>query len=322
MTVPSQTFTAYAAKGNREDLTDVIYNIDPTETPFITNVERVGQKAVLHEWQTQALAAASTANAQLEGDDAAAVAVTPTVRLGNYCQISRKSGRVSGTQRAVDHAGREDELDYQKVLKGKELKRDMESILTGANQAKDAGTDAATPRKLADILSWIKTNTSKGTGGNDPSAADGTGTRTDASAPNLRPFTEAQLKDVLQKCWTAGGEPNMIMLGGFNKQQMSTFQGRGQPMEETKAKKIVNAVNTYEGDFGLQKVVPNRFMRPRDVLVLDTSMWAVSYLPGRRMVSEDLAVTGDSDAFFILSEYSLEARNEKSSGGVFDLTSS
>jgi len=137
-----------------------------------------------------------------------------------------------------------------------------------------------------------------------------------------RAFTEPLLKDVLQKCWTSGGEPNVIMLGGFNKMQMSTFTGRGQPMEETKSKKIVNAVNTYEGDFGLQKVIPNRFMRARDVLVLQTSMWAVSYLPGRRMVSETLAKTGDSEAFFILSEYSLEARNEKSSGLIADCTTS
>jgi len=317
MTVPAATQTIYSTKGNREDLTDVIYNIDPTETPFITNIDRVGQKAVLHEWQTQALASPDLNNAQLEGDDATATVHTPTVRLGNYCQISRKAGRVSGTQRSVDSAGREDELDYQKVLKGKELKRDMESILTGANQAKAAGTDAATPRKLASLLSWVKTNTNKT--GTDPAAADGTGTRTDGAA---RQYTEPLLKDVLSKCWTNGGEPNMIMLGGFNKMQMSTFTGRGQPMEETKAKKIVNAVNTYEGDFGLQKVVPNRFQRPQDVWVLQTDMWAVSYLPGRRMVSEDLAVTGDSDAFFILSEYSLEARNEKSSGLIADCTTS
>ena len=317
MAVPGQTQTVYTTKGNREDLTDVIYNIDPTETPFISNVDRIGQKSVLHEWQTQALAAPDINNARLEGDDAVIVAHVPTVRLGNYCQISRKAGRVSGTQRAVDSAGREDELDYQKVLKGKELKRDMESILTGANQAKDAGTDAATPRKVAGLLSWVKTNTNKT--GTDPATADGAGIRVDGTA---RQFTEPLLKDVLSKCWTNGGEPNMIMLGGFNKMQMSTFVGRGQPMEETKAKKIVNAVNTYEGDFGLQKVVANRFQRPQDVWVLQTDMWAVSYLPGRRMVSEDLATTGDSDAFFILSEYSLEARNEKSSGLIADCTTS
>src|SRR5437899_10682252 len=180
MALPTNTFATYEAIGNREDLSDVIYRIDPTDTPFMTGIEREKATAVKHEWQTQALAAADTTNAQLEGDDAATTATTPTVRLGNVCQISYKVPRVTGTQRAVDHAGRDDELSYQEMLKGLELKRDMESILAGTNAAKNAGNDT-TARKTASVLSWIKTNTSKGTAGGaaDPSAADGTGTRTD-----------------------------------------------------------------------------------------------------------------------------------------------
>jgi Family of unknown function (DUF5309) len=314
VTLQPNTQLVYSSIGNREDLTDVIYNIDPTETPFITSIERIGQKAILHEWQTQVLTAPDLANAQLEGDDTPATPHIPTVRLGNYCQISRKTGRVSGTQRAVDHAGRDDELDYQKLLKGKELKRDMESILC-SNQAKAVGA-AGTARKLASLCSWVKTNTNKGAApGADPAAADGTGVRVDGV---VRAYTEILLQDVLQKCWTNGGEPNMIMLGGLNKQRMSAFTGRAQAQEQAVTKKIVNAVNTYEGDFGTQKVVPNRFSRPQDVWVLQTNMWAVSYVSGRRMVSENLAKTGDSEAFFILSEYSLEARNEKASGLVAD----
>src|SRR5262245_38715948 len=152
----------------------MIYRIDPTDTPFMSAAERETATAVNHEWQTQALASAST-NAQLEGDDVTADSVTATVRRGNFTQISRKAASVSGTQRAVQHAGRDDELDYQMNLKGLELKRDMEFVLTQSNSAK-ASTD---PRKLADLLSWIKSNTVKGSGGADPAAADGTGTRTD-----------------------------------------------------------------------------------------------------------------------------------------------
>src|SRR6266436_2669875 len=121
MALPSQTFSTYAAIGNREDLSDVIYRIDPTDTPFMTAIEREKADAVNHEWQTQALAAADTSNAQLEGDDATTNATTPTVRLGNICQISDKVARVTGTQQAVDHAGRDDELAYQEMLKGLEL---------------------------------------------------------------------------------------------------------------------------------------------------------------------------------------------------------
>src|SRR3954452_7044150 len=107
-----------------------------------------------------------------------------------------------------------------------------------------------------------------------------------------------------------------------NKQAFSTFTGRATPTEDTKSKKIVASVKFYDSDFGTLEVGPNRFMRPRDVLVLQTDMWAVAFLYGRRMVSIPLAKTGDSDRRQILSEYTLVARNEKSSGGVFDLTTS
>jgi hypothetical protein len=284
----------------------------------MTGIDKAKATAVNHEWQTQALAAPDTANAQLEGDDATAAAVTPTVRLGNVCQISDKVARVTGTQQAVQHAGRDDELAYQEMLKGLELKRDLESILIGTNQAKVAGNDT-TARKTASVLSWLKSNTSKGASGADPSAADGTGSRTDGTQ---RAFTEANLKSVLQSIWNNGGKPDTIMTGGFNKQVFSTFTGRATPFEETKAKKIVASVDVYESDFGTLKVVANRFQRPRDVLVLQMDMWAIAYLNGRKMVSIPLAKTGDSDRRQMLSEYALEARNEKSSGGVFDNTTS
>lgn len=314
MSLPTNTFATYEAIGNREDLSDVIYRIDPTDTPFISGIEREKATAVNHEWQTQALASVDTSNAVLEGDDAVTDAATPTVRLGNICQISDKVARVSGTQQAVEHAGRDDEMAYQEMLKGLELKRDMESILCGTNQAKNTGA-AATARKTASVLSWIKTNTSKS--GSDPSAADGTGTRTDGTQ---RAFTEAQLKTVLQATWNSGGKPDTIMVGGFNKQVFSTFTGRATPQEDAKSKKIVASVEVYESDFGRLKVVANRFSRSRDALVLQMDMWAVAYLPGRKMVSIPLAKTGDSERRQILSEYTLVARNEKASGGVFDLT--
>jgi len=318
MALPTNTFTTYTAVGNREDLSDMIYRIDPTDTPFMTAIDKAKASAVNHEWQTQALAAANTANAQLEGDDAAADATTPTVRLGNICQISRKVPQVSGTQQAVEHAGRDDEMAYQEMLKGLELKRDMEAILCGTNQAKAAGNDT-TARTTASVLSWLKTNTSKGAGGADPAAALGANIRTDGTQ---RIFTEANLKTVLQSVWNAGGKPDIVMTGGFNKQVFSTFTGRSSPIEDAKAKKITAAVDAYESDFGTLRLAPNRFMRPRDVLALQMDMWAVAYLNGRRFVSFPLAKTGDSDWKEILSEYALVARNEKASGGVFDNTTS
>jgi len=319
MALPTNTFATYQAVGNREDLSDTIYRIDPTETPFLSGIDREKATAVNHEWQTQALAPVDTTNAVLEGDDATTDAITPTVRLGNICQISDKVARVTGTQQVVDHAARDGELAYQEMLKGMELKRDMEAILCGTNQAKNVG-NTSTARLTASVLSWIKTNTSKGAGGVDPAAADGTGTRTDAGTQIA--FTEARLKTVLSAAWTTGGKPDTIFAGAFNKQVFSTFTGRATPTEDTKSKKITASVDAYESDFGTIKVVPNRFQRPRDVLVLQMEMWAIAYLPGRKMVSIPLAKTGDSDRRQILSEYALVARNEKASGGVFDNTTS
>ena len=283
-------------------------------------IDKAKATAVNHEWQTQSLAAADNTNAQLEGDDANTNTTTATVRLGNINQISTKVARVTGTQRSVDHAGRDDELAYQEMLKGLELKRDMETILAGTNQAKNTGNDT-TARKTASVLSWIKSNTSKGTAGGaaDPSAADGTGTRTDGTQ---RAFTEANLKTVLQGIWTNGGKPDVIMTGAFNKQVFSTFTGRATQIEPTKQKKIIASVDAYESDFGVLKITPNRFQRARDVLVLWMEMWALAFLNGRRMVSVPLAKTGDSDRRMLLSEYALVARNEKGSGGVFDNTTS
>ncbi|WP_342712186.1 DUF5309 domain-containing protein [Bradyrhizobium sp. B124] len=320
MALPTNTVTTYQAIGNREDLSDMIYRIDPTDTPFMSGVDKEKASAVNHEWQTQALAPASNANAQLEGDDPTANALVPTVRLGNLCQISYKMAQVSGTQQAVDHAGRDNELAYQEMLRGLELKRDIETILVGSSQAKTAGS-TSTPRKTASVLSWIVSNTSKGTAGgaSDPAAADGTGTRTDGTQ---LAFTEVRLKTVLSSIWTNGGKPGTIMTGAFNKQVFSTFTGRSTAIEEAKSKKIVASVDAYESDFGKLKVVANRFQRPRDVLVLEMDKWAVAYLNGRNMISIPLAKTGDSDRRQVLAEYALVARNEKASGGVFDNTTS
>jgi hypothetical protein len=317
MALPTNTVTTYSAVGNREDLSDMIYRIDPTDTPFMSGTEKEKATAVNHEWQTQALALQSTNNAQLEGDDPTAGQITATVRLGNLCQISYKMAQVSGTQQAVDHAGRDNELAYQEMLKGLELKRDIESILL-ANQAKVAGS-TSTPRRTASILSWIMSNSSRSTTGGaaDPSTADGISIRTDGTQIA---FTEARLKSVLSSIWTNGGKPGIIFTGAFNKQVFSTFTGRSTAIEEAKSKKIVASVDAYESDFGKLKVVANRFQRTRDVLVLEMDKWAVAYLNGRNMTSIPLAKTGDSDRRQILAEYALVARNEKSSGGVFDNT--
>ncbi len=237
------------------------------------------------------------------------------MRLSNVTQISYKVARVSGTQQAVQHAGRSNELAYQAMLKGLELKRDMEVVLAGTNQTAVAG-DTTTARTAASVLSWLKTNDS--TTGTSPTTS-GTVTRVDGTQ---RAFTEALLKTVLSSAWTQGGDPDTIMVGAFNKQVFSTFTGRATAIEPTKGKKIVASVDAYESDFGTLKVVANRFSRSRDCLVLEMDKWALAFLNGRNMISIPLAKTGDSDRRQVLAEYTLVSRNEKASAGVWDLTTS
>ncbi len=312
MTQPADTFSSYDAIGNREDLADVIYDISPTDTIFMSTIAKTAASATQHEWQTDSLAAASASNAVIEGDDATTTASSPSVRLGNYTQISDKVPRVTGTQRVVDSAGRGDEFDYQILKAGKELKRDMESALL-ANNAKVAGNDT-TARELAGVPAWLATNTDFGATGADPTG-DGTDARTDGTQ---RAFTEDQLKSVIASIWDEGGEPDLIMVGSFNKQAMSAFTGNAQREVNAADRRLEAAIDVYVSDFGELAVRPSRFMRSREALVLDTDMWSMATL--RDFEQTPLAKTGDSDRVQLLSEYTLVCKNEKASGIIADLT--
>jgi len=221
MTTPTNTVSTYDAIGNREDLSNMIYDISPTQTPFISGISRESATATNHEWQTDSLATAVSTNAVIEGEDATTTAAVASVRLGNYTQISDKVPRVTRTQRQIDSAGRGDELDYQIMKSAKELKRDMESTLL-ANKAKVVGSESAA-RETAGVESFIADNVDLGSGGTAPTG-DGTDAR---GAGTGRAFAESQLKAVLASCWDEGGEPDTIMVGSTIKQSMSGIVNGG-----------------------------------------------------------------------------------------------
>jgi hypothetical protein len=289
------TYQVYQSIGNREDLSDVIYSISPTDTPIMSSIGKTKATAVYHEWQTDSLAANTTANALVEGATASDITVTPTSRLGNYTQIVGKTVMVSGTLEAVDRAGRKSEKAYQLAKVSSEIKRDMETIIT-ANQGQSAG-NASTARTLGSLLSYIKSNTSKnGTSvtGVDP-VTQGVSTRTDGTT---RAFTEAMLKSVIASVFTNGGTPSTLFVSPTQKQVVSGFTGLA--------------------DFGVLSIVPDRFMRTRDALILDPEYAALAYL--RPFQTNELARVGDAEKTQILAEFTLEVRNEAAHGGVFDLS--
>lgn len=320
MAIVANTFTRYSAIGIREDLSNVIYNISPEETPFISNISRENVKNTYFEWQTDALDAASASNAALEGDDISSFsAVTPTSRVGNYTQISRKDVIISGTVESVDKAGRRSELTYQLAKMGAALKRDMESALL-ANQAAVAG-NTTTARRTAGLPAWLTSNTDFGTSGADPTVGSTpTAARTDGTQ---RAFTEALLKTVVAEVWTNGGTPKMLMVGSFNKQAASAFSGIATKFRDVPAgqqAQIIGAADVYVSDFGTINIVPNRFQRARDALIVDPEYASLAIL--RPIQQMELAKTGDAEKRLMLVEYGLKVSNQAAHGIVADLTTS
>lgn len=323
MTAQTNAFGTYQAIGNREDLSDIISMISPTRTPFQMLAGKTKATGKTHEWQTDALAAAVTTNAQLEGDVITGTASTPTVRLANYCQISTKDAVVTGTQEKVLKAGRTSEMSRQMAKRMAELKRDMESVLC-SNQRGVAGA-TGTARKLRGLSAFNNTNTNRytastsGTKGKNATAPNSaTGAPTDAG--NTRALTELLLKGVLATAYSNGAEISYLMVGPHNKQVVSTFTGRTSSREMVDKNKILGAADVYMSDFGDIKVIPNIFGREREAVLLDPDMVAVSYL--RAPFTYDLAKTGDSIRKAVTTEYTLEVRNYGGIGTVADINTS
>lgn len=312
-------FRTYAAVGMREDLSDIIYNIAPTDTPFMSTVGKTKATAVYHEWQTDSLAAAA-ANAAVEGADASSATLSPTTRVGNRTQISQKTVAVTGTLQAVDKAGRKSELAYQLSKASSEIKRDMEFTLLN-NTVQANGTAGSTARVLGGLQTWLATNGDFGSGGS--AGSSGTTARTNGTN---RTFTETELKTVIKEVFESGGSPKILMVTPAHKQTVSAFAGIAAQryMAPSDAPTtIIGAADIYLSDFGSVSVVPNRFMLSGNsanevAFVLDPEYAAVAYL--RPFQTIELAKNGDSDRTQLLVEYTLEVKNEAAHGIIADLS--
>ena len=311
------TFETYGTKGIREDLADIIYNIAPTDTPFMSNVGKGSSAGTYHEWQTDDLTAAAD-NKVAEGVAAPAAESVATTRVGNYTQIASKTVSVTGSNEAADAAGRASQMAYQLAKKGMELKRDMEKTLVGTDKAQVAGAAGGTARELGSVTSWIGTNCSVGATTGAVPTGDGTDIATSGDA---RPLTDTLLNGVIEDIWQAGGNPSMIMCGAFQKSKITGFEGNtntARKFTDAESKKFINAVDVYVSDYGELNVVPNRLMLTDTLLVLQPDMWSVDTY--RDFQTKDLAVTGDFESKQLLVEYTLTSKNEAASGAIRDLT--
>ena len=313
MAQPTNLYDTYDTTGIREDLVDVIYNVSPEDTPILSAIPRTTAKSTKHEWQLDSLATPAT-NAVIEGDDATIDALSATTRAFNFCQIADKVIALSGTQSAVDAAGRADEMAYQIAKKSKELKKDMEFDLIEPNVQVSGSATAA--RELGSIPTWLKTNGDAGTSG---SLSTGSGTDLPGSGTD-RDLTETILKTVIKEVYESGGEMDMLVCPPSVKQVISGFNANTTRFGPAEAKTEFAAIDVYSSDFGDLRVVPNRVMAvtdAKDVFIIQRDMMATAYL--RDFQVQDLAKTGDSEKKQLLVEYTLEVRNEAAHGIILDI---
>lgn len=320
MAQPTNTYDSYDQTGIREDLSDMIYDISPDETPFYSACAKATAKNTYHEWQTDALRS-SAVNAHIEGDDTVAVARTATTRLGNYTQIFKDAVVISGTDTALDKAGRNKEMAYQVMKIAKEQKLDIEKALF-SNTARSSGS-GDTARYLAGVPAWLTTNTTNetGNGGADPTG-DGTDARTDDGTPVA--FSQTRFDTTMQNIWESGGRPNDVYLSAFQMNVALGFTGMNNQrstVTSTKEKTyVVNNFDLYVTPWGSVNFVLSREHRSRDVFIMENDKWAVGVL--RPTKNEPLTKTGDNEKRQVITELTLVSKNEKASGAVYDNTTS
>jgi hypothetical protein len=315
MAQPTNTFDTYDSVGIREDLSDVIHNISPEETPFYSKSAKKAAKNTFVEWQTDSLRS-SAANAHIEGDTTTAEARTATTRLGNYTQIFKNAVVVSDSDDNVTNAGRSKEIAYQTLKIAKEQKLDIEKALF-ANNARAAGSSSVA-RELAGAPAWMTTNTVAGSGGADPTG-DGTDARTDGTQAA---FSQANFDTVMQSIWVAGGKPDTVYLSAFQMNVALGFTGNNNQRSSVQAgdERVVKSLAVYVTPWGSVEFMPSRENRSRDVMIMQDDMWEVASLRGTKNVA--LAKTGDNTTRQVVTELTLCAKSEAANGIIADCTTS
>ena len=316
MAQPTNLYDSYDNVGVREDLSNIISRIDPTDVPFQSNIGKMSVSNTFFEHQTQALASADADNKHIDGDDSALTSPTATVRVGGRTQIFKKAFGISATAEAVDRAGRAKEAAYQSLLKGLEMRRDMEKRFVG-NYASVTG-NSSTARETAGVQAWLTSNVSRGSSGS--SGGYSSGNVTAATNGTQRTYTETLLKTVNQSVYESGGKATMLMMGPTQKAVFSGFSGLANtrvndPSGQTT---IIGGADRYVSDFGTLTTTVDLFMDARSAVLVDPSKAKVATL--RPMKQEKLAKSGDSEKFHIVCEVGLMVENEAAHGVVADLT--
>ena len=240
-------------------------------------------------------------NAALEGDDAPTTRFTNRVRKQNYTQIFTSTVEVSGSHLATQSIGLDDELDYQKQERLRELLRDLENcVINGYAASSDPQGDSSTRRTMRGAIASITTNQFQPNVGPIP-AGDGGGNDL---------LNEAVLNAVLREVWEqSSGTIDTIVCSGFQKRQINGFISSTQRFIDHESK-FSSLVDIYESDFGVCRVIMSRWVPLDALLFVDQSRMDVMPLAGRSFQFKPLASQGDAETGQVIGEYTLEFRNE------------
>jgi hypothetical protein len=323
MAVAAAALETYDSKTIREDLTDAENMISPTETPFISSIAGKGSCTnTKHEWPVVELGAVDANNAVPEGEDAPAADTPVTaLRMANYTQIMDKVVKVTDTSQRVNGAANVEKIAKQISYKLKELKRDKETIMLANVAANPGAAVGATTRKLAGLEAWLITNASRGAGGAAPTLSGTTdGYPNAAHTPGTaRTISEDMLNTVVQSCWTNGGEVKYGIVGPGVKRTISkTFNGYATKYKEADSKRLVNAVDFYESEFGMIEIIPDRFSNAASMILIDPEYVKICDLQPTRQL--ELARTGHTENRLIQYEGTLEVGNQKAHGIISALS--
>lgn len=323
MAVVTNTFQSTSAVGNREELSDVVSRITPEDTPIYSMIEKVNFKTTHPEWETDELAAPAE-NIQLEGDEYDFGATQPAKRMGTYTQIMLKDGIISGTQDATDNAGNVEQVKYQKLKKGVELRKDAEFAIVDSNASVGGAT-----REMGSLSSWIESNVSRGATGSNGGYNSGTGLTVAPTNGTQRAFTKTLLDTVMQQGYTNGANFRHLFVSPYVKSVFVTFMSDSNvasfryAASNGKNNSIVANADVYEGPFGKVMVHPNRVMAGSAGLARNAFLVDPEYLQFGwfRKIKEDkdVAKTGDAKKFVLIGEGALKPTNEKGLGVVADI---
>lgn len=337
MAIDTNTVQTFSRTNIREDLENLIYNVDPFQTPIMTRSRREKAQQRKHEWDTDIIPAQNTGNLQIEGDDVlqGADPQNDVARLANYCGISRKVISLSETLQAVRAAGGTNTMGYQLLRNIKGLKIDIEGIITNnAIGVIGSGTTATIPGGIPVYMqrNVIAAGSSTVTVATDPANVITLATGKAFAIGNLAlavggtpsALTESDVDRMNLQVYTGSGKSiETFVVSATNKQIVSSFQGPGGTTRfvrpEGEGNTLNVAIDYYDHDFGKFEVMPDLFLAISSYCFgIRWDYLAMAFL--RQFRTKPLAKTGDSDKKMVVVEYTPCVRNEHGLGLIVGTT--